>query len=153
VQRPLDEAVADGRNRQVNFAGKDVWQDEPAILASLDGRPALDGHEHLGKRHARPGVDNDRLDRRAVGRADRILRRGIPGQRSRTDDQFRNRLDDSVGSASRDFGILLGFASECVRSVRYTGCSRGWCRRPEYLRQGAVSCWGAGSLANTKGIA
>jgi hypothetical protein len=88
VQRPLDEAVADGRNRQVNFAGKDVWQDEPAILASLDGRPALDGHEHLGKRHACPGVDNDRLDRRAVGRADRILRRGIPGQRSRTTISF-----------------------------------------------------------------
>jgi len=36
---------------------------------------------------------------------------------------------------------------------RYTGCSVGWCKRPEYLRQGAVSCWGAGSLANTKGIA
>jgi hypothetical protein len=48
----------------------------------------LDGHEHLGKRHARPGVDNDRLDRRAVGRADRILRRGIPGQRSRTTISF-----------------------------------------------------------------
>ena len=30
----------------------------------------------------------------------------------------------------------------------YTACSSGECRRPEYLRQGAVSCWGAGSLAN-----
>src|SRR5262245_31616190 len=32
----------------------------------------------------------------------------------------------------------------------YAPCSIGWRRRPEYLRQGAVSCWGAGSLAKTR---
>src|SRR5215210_4972529 len=30
-------------------------------------------------------------------------------------------------------------------SGRYDACSKGVCARPEYLRQGAVSCWGAGS--------
>jgi hypothetical protein len=35
---------------------------------------------------------------------------------------------------------------------RHTTCSMPGCRRPEYLRQGAVSCWGAGSPANTRGI-
>ena len=39
------------------------------------------------------------------------------------------------------------------KTERYTTCSIGRCRRPEYLRQGAVSCWGAGSPAKPLGIA
>jgi hypothetical protein len=112
VHRPLHETVADGRSRQVNFARKDVWQDECAVLARLDGRPALDGYEHLGKRYSRPGVDDDSLDGRPVGRADRILRPGIPGQRQQNDDQFRNCLHDSVGSSVE---VLRNSARICQR--------------------------------------
>ena len=36
---------------------------------------------------------------------------------------------------------------KCLKNVRHTACSIGGCERPEYLRQGAVSCWGAGSPA------
>src|SRR6476659_10281096 len=41
---------------------------------------------------------------------------------------------------------------KCLKSERYTTCSIGGCERPEYLRQGAVSCWGAGSPAKSGGI-
>ena len=41
---------------------------------------------------------------------------------------------------------------KCLKNVRHTACSIGGCERPEYLRQGAVSCWGAGSPAKTMGI-
>src|SRR3954469_21898013 len=40
---------------------------------------------------------------------------------------------------------------KCQEKQRYVPCSIGGCRRPVYLRQGAVSCWGAGSFANSPG--
>ncbi len=47
------------------------------------------------------------------------------------------------------------FASDprkCLKTSRYDACSMGGRERPEYLRQGAVSCWGAGSPAKSEGI-
>src|SRR5512139_2445579 len=44
--------------------------------------------------------------------------------------------------------IRIGDRRKIKEIARYIACSIGGCRRPEYLRQGAVSCWGAGSPAN-----
>ena len=65
-----------------------------------------------------------------------VIARTVPSQRGRC-----------LSGAPRQIPAKSG------KCGRYTGCSVGWCKRPEYLRQGAVRCWGAGSLANTKGIA
>ena len=43
-------------------------------------------------------------------------------------------------------------AKNRAKTPGHSSCSMPGRERPEYLRQGAVSCWGAGSPANTGGI-
>ena len=155
-----NQDVADDRDIEPARPGRHGGNPKYSGAVGLGGGSAvLDEDEHLREARARPGVHDVPCDNRRVpGPAPRREPPKAPQERpanadarrlsSARHDQKCNRPTIFVDSGSAESGPN---AIKHKEIERYTTCSIGGCRRPEYLRQGAVSCWGAGSPAKTAG--
>src|SRR5215207_11476846 len=119
-----------------------AWELAYVILTSAEPPPAPDAE-------CDPVTATDS----SCAAVESLARNGSFDRQNHRRDQICNPADSSVVASSPRAKALRQIPAKSSKSWRYTGCSIRWCKRPEYLRQGAVSCWGAWSLANTKGIA
>ena len=117
--------------------------------------------------HSRNGGSGRGIDDRPRNRSGREVLsgrflQGLTADSGRCPDEDPDRRQASTSSNHGKFKTVIGptkrsaddrpGGGKCLKNVRHTACSIGGCERPEYLRQGAVSCWGAGSPAKTMGI-